>query len=669
MKITKLYIALFMIAAAVFTACDDFEDTVEPSPAVPEGCLDVFFPNTNASMFELEPADAKEIMLTVSRGVTEGAAEVPLTVEENTDDIFQVPASVTFAAGEAEAEFKVTFPDAGEGTAYKLKIAVEGDQFVNPYAATKPYVSTAVSRVKWVPMAEPMVYIDGTFSAFYGVDLLPMYVWAEKAQLGSSVRYRFKNAYRVPVTGEWVDGSDGPEYVATPDEDGIYDGYPYNWPGDFDESQDYYTVIEIDDPEGISGKVTMTPHEIGTVWKYGMFSIGSIYPFLSDKVDEYPLGTLSNEVVTFGESSLFISMADYDEGAPRIADTPTLIYLTKDAYIKANLKIEDYNDVDYEVIAGQVSEFWSNAYDEAWPQSFAKAIDADPENEESDYKNLYYLADLYVEGKGLAFYYPEGGKLEIPDMQATGLNIFGEEVYVSQSPNLKSTVEVNAKGISVYTLGLMFHYKDGTIIGDFDEVYYYGKAAPTYEMADYLGDFVMTGPSLFQGGSPANMNVTIAEGAEANTLVITGVTYAEEIVATFDPVTGNISVAPQALADFEENDVTLYTFSEEGPGGTEIIELMMNLPGQIVVAPTSVAFGYLLRSESLGGWLAAYYNMVFTPVPAGKASTKSVSTPAIRVQGEISWTQEEAKRSHNFKVQGKINPKAVKKNLDDAIIF
>ena len=339
MKLNKIYIAFLMVAMSLTWGCDDYEDTVKPSPAAPEGCQGVFFPNSNKALFELEPADAKEITLTISRVAKTGSVEVPLTVETNTEDVFDVPSSVTFADGETEATFKVVFPAAGEGTAYNLKVAVVGDQYVNPYGAKKPYVSTAISRVKWEKLDEPFVYVDGAIAALFSVKSLPMYVEVEKAQLENSMRYRFKNAYDVP-SGD-------------ADTDGIYDGYPYNETGDFDEDNDYYTTIEISDPTGKSGDAVMTGHEIGVAWgDYGMMSIGSV----KDKV-----GTVKDGTITFDKGALYFSMANFNDGKAYGSGEPTVIYTTKEAFIKANLKIEDFNSVEYETINGEVSEFWSKS--------------------------------------------------------------------------------------------------------------------------------------------------------------------------------------------------------------------------------------------------------------------------------------------------------------------
>lgn len=663
MKFNKLYTAVLFLVTALFIGCSEYEDTVVPGEATPDGCQGVYFPTTNTSVFELEPSDETTISLTVARTETGGSVDVPVTVEVNTQNVFDVPASVTFADGESEKSFDVTFPSAAEGVTYSLKLTVSGADFVNPYGSQLPYVAVNVTRIKWETISEPMVYVDGTFSALYGVDIVPMYVEAQKAQLGESVRYRFKNVYR-PASGAW----DGDDWVAAdPDADGIYDGYPSVWPGEMDESKDWYTTIEIDNPSGVSGDVFMYAHEIGVAWSYGMMSIGSVYGNLSQNIGTYPLGTLEDGVITFPANSLYFSMANYKSGAKYPSSTPTIIYLTKEAYIKANMKISDFNEVEYGPIIGEVNEFYSNAYSDGWTQGFSAAIDIDAENPDSEYKNLFYLPDLYAYGYGLAFYYDEGRGFVIPDNQPIGTTFMQKDIYVSASKEIESSITVNAKGVTVYTLGLTFHYADGTVLGDFAEMFYYSENPVVYTKDDFLGDFVLTGTSMFVGGADANMNVNITSGTEANTFVITGIEYAEEVIANYDATTNVMSISPQALADYGSYDMTFYTYGSTGVS-TDPLEFVFNIQGNLVLSNTSIPFAYLIRSEAAGGWVDGYRNLMFAPsgIISESASTKSVSSVSIRQIGDIN--NEEVITS-NFKIHGKMNPKSLKKTISNPVGF
>ena len=454
MKINNIIKAFSLLLVVVFSACSDFEDTIVESTKRTAGNQGVYFPS-NPALFELEPADDTSITLKIAREVSTGAVQVPIVVEVNDENVFNVPQTVSFAEGVTEVEFTVTFPEAAEGIAYDLRLALEGDDLVNPYGKPLTYLNTTVSRIKWSPVGRSLVYIDGTFATLFGVQFHPMYVEADSVELDASVRYRIKNAYKVPTSDD-------------PDEDGIFDGYPYNEPGDFDDSQVWYTTIEIYP----NGEVYMGSNEIGVDWGYGMKSIGNLYGNSSvTSKEEYPWGNINGEVITFPANSLFFSMANHNDGGKYAAANPTTIYLSKEAYIAANLKIENYNQVDYEFVSE--GEFISEAYDDAsWIKILSEAIDIDEDNEESEYKNLFYISDLYTEDHGLAFYIIDG-VIRIPASQSTGIKVFGQDVFVSQSTTNESSFEVNEDGHTVYTFGLIFHFddEDGTVVGDFSETF------------------------------------------------------------------------------------------------------------------------------------------------------------------------------------------------------
>lgn len=658
MKKNKYLLGILAVLFAITSlySCKDDGPIYEPAEKLDGTTQGVFFPSTNQAVFELEPTEPTQITLTIARASTTGAIDVPITVYLNTDDVFNAPSTVSFADGEAEKDFTVSFPNALEGKTYELRLSVQGEEFVNTYGSAAPYVATQVTRIKWTPTAEPLIYIDGTFATLFGVSLFPMYVEAERAEVTGMVRYRMKNAYKVP-------SGDG-----EPDADGIYDGYPYNAPGEFDESNDYISIIEIDNA---TKEVFMYAHDIGVDWGYGMISIGSVYRNLSENKTTYPLGKIAGDVITFGPSSLYFSMAGYQDGGKYPANNPTVIYLTKDAFFAANMKIEDFNDLEYVEIEGEVGEYESVAFNSSWNQSLSKAVDVDPENEDSEYKDLYYLSNLYANGYGVAFYYnEEEDKLKVVENQEIGVQVFGKELYVSQSDEVKSTVEVNAKGVTVYTLGLMFHFEDGTIVGDFAEKFYYSKEPAIYEKADFLGAFNMTGPSQFSGEPSADFEVTIAEGESADQLIITGIDYAEEVIAGFDAATNTLSIAPQTLADFVTSsaiyDMTLYTTTLAGDVSTTAsIDLTFNMQGSLVIKPSSEADGYLIRSEVLGGWVDGYYGIEFSPATTRSAAVQSQVVPSFSVQS-ANFVKRETVESvdfSNFKISGNIYDRHLKRNV------
>ena len=657
--INKIFLLGALIGLVAFIGCsEDDLVTPTPSPAAPEGTQGVYFPSSNKSAFEFMPVDPTEFELTIARSTSEGAVDVPLTQEVNDDNVFNVPASVSFAAGETEATFKVTFPTAEEGKKYNLKLSVSGDQYVNPYVEGVPYLETNVMRVKWETLEEPMVYIEGGFRSIWGgIDPVPVYVNAEKAVLGKITRYRFTNFYNTVATEV--------------DEDGIYNGFPYNNADRIDPDNDYITTIEIGGPRGAANEVFMYSHFTGVEWStYGPIYMGSIFSNLTvggapAKKDEYPLGVFKDGIITFPENSLYYQ----DNDGISVHSNPTIIYLSKEIYLEANKQIDDFNDLEYEIIEGEEGTFASKAFDESWSQTIAKAIDVDAENEESAYKNLYFLADLYSEGKGVAFYYnEESGRVTIPENQPIGATVFGQDLYVSASTKNKSSVMVKENGLTEYTLGMIFHYEDGTIVGDFAERYLYSEDPISYDIGDFVGNFTMTGFSLFDGKDDALMKVKIAEGEGENELVITGMKYAEEVVATFDPITSFISIAPQALADFGQYDITLLSVTLDGNyldiSPTAVIELQRNIQGDVILTPYSEAIGYALRSETAGGYVDGYYYIEFASAGTSAASITTQSNSTFKAHSAnsiVTRVETEKEKVNNFKVQGK---KSTRKNRE-----
>jgi len=347
MKKIQKYLVLGLLAAAgsgLFTACrvDEFDGNREPSPIMPTGNLGVYFPSTNKAAVEVDPADPTVFSLTIARVDSSAAAEVPITVEVNTDDVFNVPATVSFAENQRVAQLTVEFPNATVGKEYTLKVSVAGDAYVNQYAAAAPYFTAKVTRIKWSPVGRPFVYIEACVGyLFGGLPRFPMYVEADSVVLGDFTRYRLKNIYRVPTTGN-------------PDVNGIYDGYPYCETGDLvDADKDWYAIIEINNT---TGDVSMGKSEIGMDWGYGGMSIGSIYGVLVAKTPEnlanYPLGKKEGNVIVFPANSLFI--ADDDDAAPVGATAE--IYLTLGAFLSGRPVYSiDFSKAD----SARVAKEWS----------------------------------------------------------------------------------------------------------------------------------------------------------------------------------------------------------------------------------------------------------------------------------------------------------------------
>ena len=671
--INKIFLLGALIGLVAFLGCSE-DDLIKPtpSPEIPAGNQGVYFPKSNKAAFELLTEDAAEIEITIARNASEGAVDVPITQEVNDDNIFVVPASVSFAAGETETTFKVTFPNAVVDKAYNLKLNVSGDQYVNPYVEGVPYVATKVTVSEpedWVwETVGPLVFVDGAFSHIWeSAQQDAFYVEAEKGTLGDRVLYRLKNVYNRATD------------ATEPDEDGIWPAYPFIPSGSLNNEEEVITLLQIGgmiEEESIgSNEVFMPYFDTGLInlGGYGQILIGTAYGNLADiEKANSPLGVLEEGIITFGKNSLFYMD---DDGGYLVPNT-TKIYLSKEIFLNDSKSIKDFNDLEYEIIEGEESTFVSNAYGDSWSQSLHKAVDIDADNPDSAFKNLFFLSDLYSEGKGVAFYYDEeSGDVTIPENQPIGTQVFGQDLYVSASETIESSVEDKENGLTEYTLGMIFHYEDGTIVGDFAERYLYSEDAISFVIDDFTGDFLMSGFTPFDGRDDAEeISIKIALGENDNELVITGIRYAEEIIATFDPLTSMISIAPQPLADAMFNsdliNASLISWIVDGnnlePSTTAIIELETNLLGDISLSAYSEAIGYGIETTDLGGgFLDGYYFIDFTrSKSANAASLNSFDTSFTKLQSNNSIVrsiQSKKEKGNNFKIQGKKSTRQMKK--------
>lgn len=158
MKKMKTYISILALGALAltFNACTD-EPEWEPSPAQTEGIMAYIDIDTPTSYTYL-PDDEQAFEITFGRQVSTEAATIHLTTEG--DDVFTVPETVDFAAGESEKTIKVTF-DIPTGSSASIRIALgEGETYL--YGLTEQTFS--VTRDYTWEDAGTAMYNDPTFT-------------------------------------------------------------------------------------------------------------------------------------------------------------------------------------------------------------------------------------------------------------------------------------------------------------------------------------------------------------------------------------------------------------------------------------------------------------------------------------------------------------------------
>lgn len=322
--INKYFLMALAGGLLSFTACSD-EIEREASPVVDPNCPGVYFSADNNYALELEPESALEMTLKVARTNTEGAATVKVEVLSNTENVFEVPETITFEAGQAEAPLTIKFPNAEIGLSYSYALKFgEGDY--NPYVDKLTYVSGSMIRIKWNPI-ETAIYTDGMVSVLYGVKYpLSWYVNAEYAEFpDGSIRVRVNNPY--------CEAFDV-------DDNGIYDGYLYTDPAAV-INPNARMIINTDSNKK---EATMEPFYFGIAMAgfedSGQLMGGTAYGVFGDSKDEYPLGEVNYDTeakqlvsIIFGENSLFASDEAYwAQGMGGIAKNPTTLFFSLDAW-------------------------------------------------------------------------------------------------------------------------------------------------------------------------------------------------------------------------------------------------------------------------------------------------------------------------------------------------
>lgn len=281
-KILKYSLMLLAVGCA-FTACKDEDDQ---RPIIPVEGPQVFFSSELPETIELSKS-TNSFSIPVTRVDSVGALTVPVTVTLPDGSIFTAPKSVTFADGQKTTNLVISYdPNAivyGDYTDITVQI---GDENV-----TTPYGNSAFTfsagATAWVTMGMA-TFRDDLVAGTYGADPITYDVEIQKNIVEEGI-YRLVNPY----------GS----------------AYPYNDPGDWDTTKDYYMVIDATDPD----YVWVPAFETGINWGDGPMSIGSFVQLYLDnnntldviKANKPELfGQLKDGVISFPEPKSFLAGFD-----------------------------------------------------------------------------------------------------------------------------------------------------------------------------------------------------------------------------------------------------------------------------------------------------------------------------------------------------------------------
>lgn len=140
-------IAVSMMLALGFSACNDEVDYI-PANQVDNNCIRASF-TADDDFTEVSPTGEKVLTLTVVRENTDSEATIALNVLRNDENMFQIPESVTFAAGQDAVSFDVTFPNVEIGIEYTYSIGLD-ESVVDPYSQNTLATTTGtVQMIQW----------------------------------------------------------------------------------------------------------------------------------------------------------------------------------------------------------------------------------------------------------------------------------------------------------------------------------------------------------------------------------------------------------------------------------------------------------------------------------------------------------------------------------------
>lgn len=293
MKTLKNILGVVM-ALVTFTTLYSCDDEVEYTPAEQPNSAQVYFPTTNSSSLSLS-SSANSFEVIVARAKTEDAITVPVTAT-GTDGLYTVPSSVSFAQNAATTSIVITYDpeEVGFDNFSELTLTI-GDEYTTDYGMSKYVVKVGIPA-PWKSLGKA-TFIEDFVTTFFAVSNEPYAVEIQENLLQPGF-YRLVNPFGA--------------------------AYPFNDPGDWDESKDWFLEIHAEDPTA----VYMNIQETGMTWSYGMFSVGSLAGYyiskgktLAEVKDAGYTGTFEGGVITFPAESMLVSMADYNNGGLYTANT------------------------------------------------------------------------------------------------------------------------------------------------------------------------------------------------------------------------------------------------------------------------------------------------------------------------------------------------------------
>lgn len=179
----KMAMWCMMVGILLLTGCDD-SDTWTPGPET-EVAYQVYFTNGNPEAEDLDPNETNSYTLTLTRENTAEALALPLVASGDVE-LFEVPSTVEFAAGEKDAAITVVFKGSETGGNYLCSVGIAAGGYNNPYTSLATTVDIRQRICDW------QVYVANLKITDYYGDIFPGSYNVDLERDGDSDRYRLK---------------------------------------------------------------------------------------------------------------------------------------------------------------------------------------------------------------------------------------------------------------------------------------------------------------------------------------------------------------------------------------------------------------------------------------------------------------------------------------------
>ena len=546
----KLYIYPLSLAFAclAFAACTSDDDELAPGTwNAAADYANVAFEALDNSV-ELDPADATDGFIKVTRQNTKGAVTVPVNIVTNTDDVFTVD-PLTFADGEADANLTFHFPTAEVGKPYTLAVEITDPNFVSEYSAVSTY-SYTVTRVKWNDVSY-IIYNGEKYTGYaaFTEDFLTTFFNVPNATFATRLQER----------------DDKPGYFRMVN---TYGGYPYIDEENYDSSKDYYIYIDATDPEKVYiPDACNTGMDVGYGFCYVWSMVGLGMEREKQDYIDGNYGTYANGVITFPKNALLFGMEDYNDLGFYSSNVNGVFKLVVDPD-KDLYNADPKTDFSFEnVFLGSLNSSLLKAKRDAMFQVGTCTNETDDcgTRFEEEYGKLYRLQSPYVEGYDLLFAIDEKGVVSVPtglEKQLTGLVSINKKVYAAINGGASSYNEAE----SLLKLTIEFFDETGLSLGEFEEELSYkpswnavGTGTYTYSVWD--GDEAEPDEGYTFSKRPDK------EGAYR----IDSWFYGQPLEFTWDETTNVVTVPYQGTGHKEGDaevfvaDIVTYTENSENP--------------------------------------------------------------------------------------------------------